>query len=69
MPFGQGPRNCIGLRFGQMQTRVGLVKLLADYKIEHGDRTPKHPLRFSKTTFLLNVDQGMWLKMSQIKHR
>ncbi|KAL0125653.1 hypothetical protein PUN28_004617 [Cardiocondyla obscurior] len=33
MPFGDGPRNCIGLRLGVLQTTVGLIAILRNYEI------------------------------------
>lgn len=34
MPFGEGPRNCIGLRMGKMLTKVGLSIALKKYNYD-----------------------------------
>ncbi|XP_071574295.1 cytochrome P450 6k1 [Temnothorax nylanderi] len=33
LPFGEGPRNCIGMRLGTLQTAVGLIAILRDYEV------------------------------------
>ncbi|KAF5279513.1 hypothetical protein FQR65_LT03335 [Abscondita terminalis] len=32
LAFGEGPRNCIGLRFGLMQVKVALASIIANYR-------------------------------------
>uniref|UniRef100_A0A2A4J3L1 unspecific monooxygenase n=1 Tax=Heliothis virescens TaxID=7102 RepID=A0A2A4J3L1_HELVI len=34
MPFGEGPRLCIGMRFARMQMAAGLITLLKKYRVE-----------------------------------
>ena len=39
MAFGQGPRNCIGMRFAYTMLRTGLVHTLAKYKLVPSSKT------------------------------
>ena len=33
LPFGIGPRNCIGMRFALLQMKVSIFRIIADYKV------------------------------------
>ncbi|XP_061706493.1 cytochrome P450 6B5-like [Cydia pomonella] len=39
LPFGLGPRNCIGIRFAQTQIRVCAIRLLSKFRIEVSKNT------------------------------
>ncbi|XP_063540263.1 cytochrome P450 6B4-like [Cydia strobilella] len=41
LPFGLGPRNCIGIRFAQLQSRVCMAKLLSQFRVEPSKNTPR----------------------------
>lgn len=61
MPFGDGPRNCIGLRLGKLQTKVGLLSMLQTYKYSLAE--PQNELVISPKTILLAPIGGIPLKV------
>lgn len=65
LPFGDGPRNCIGMRFGQMQTRIGLAMLLKNFKFTVCDQTPI-PMEYDKESFLICSKKGIFLKVEKV---
>jgi cytochrome P450 family 6 len=50
------------MRFGLMQTKVGLVSLLSKYQFSVSDKTPI-PLVMDAKSFILAPAGGMWLKI------
>ncbi|XP_059610500.1 probable cytochrome P450 6a21 [Phlebotomus argentipes] len=65
LPFGEGPRICVGMRFGMMQTRVGLANLLQKYRVKTCSRT-SIPLVLDPTYTVMSPKEGMWLKLDAI---
>nr|XP_012215716.1 PREDICTED: probable cytochrome P450 6a14 [Linepithema humile]XP_012215718.1 PREDICTED: probable cytochrome P450 6a14 [Linepithema humile]XP_012215719.1 PREDICTED: probable cytochrome P450 6a14 [Linepithema humile] len=62
LPFGEGPRNCIGARFGYLQVKVGLVSLLSKFKFKLHPRTAI-PLSYDERPFLLIPKGGVYFNI------
>ena len=65
LPFGQGPRNCIGQRFGEMQVSLALAVLVQNFKFTLCEKT-QIPIVFDKNTYFLGADNGIYLKVTKI---
>ncbi|KAF7281449.1 hypothetical protein GWI33_004774 [Rhynchophorus ferrugineus] len=65
LPFGEGPRMCIGLRFGVMQTKIGLISLLKNFKFTVNSKTHT-PIQIEKVSFVLSVEGDVWLNASRV---
>ncbi|XP_055375911.1 probable cytochrome P450 6a21 [Condylostylus longicornis] len=61
LPFGDGPRNCIGLRFGKMQAKIGLVFLLQKFKFNFCDKTMKN-IVYNPKSFVLATKEDIVLR-------
>lgn len=66
LPFGDGPRNCIGLRLGKIQTKVGLITMLQRYSYELAGNT-KLPLKLETAAFVVTAVGGINLRVSHRK--
>ncbi|KAK2589109.1 hypothetical protein KPH14_001935 [Odynerus spinipes] len=62
LPFGEGPRICIGMRFGWIQTKIALVNVLSKFKFVPGPKT-QNKLEFEAGSFVLMAKGGIHLRV------
>nr|QTM97430.1 Cytochrome P450 [Sitophilus oryzae] len=65
MPFGDGPRICIGRRFGLMQAGIGLVRILKDFKVDISSKT-KLPLVIKPGGIFIETTEPLYLKLTKL---
>ncbi|CAG9860276.1 unnamed protein product [Phyllotreta striolata] len=65
LPFGVGPRNCIGNRFGLLSVKVLFFHLLKAFELVPVDKT-EIPVRISKSKFGVDPDGGLPLGLKKI---
>ena len=63
IPFGAGPRNCLGMRFAYMEMKFALVRMLKRWNIETCEQT-EHPLPIKKN-FSYAPLKGVWVKLTE----
>lgn len=64
MPFGGGPRCCVGDRFGMLQARIALVTFITNFKFTLSEKMPNAFVWSQKHTFLAN-EGGIWLNIQR----
>lgn len=63
--FGEGPRICIGARFGMIQAKVGLVSLLTRFCFSLSEKT-EVPIKMHRFAALLMPRDDIHLKVEPI---
>ncbi|KAK8778562.1 hypothetical protein V5799_020094 [Amblyomma americanum] len=61
IPFGAGPRNCVGMRLGMVQAKTILVSLLRHVRFETCQQTMV-PLKFKPCQLLPDFDGPLFLR-------
>ncbi|XP_069699312.1 cytochrome P450 6j1-like [Periplaneta americana] len=67
MPFGEGPRICIGKRFGLMQVKTALMHILSNFEVTPCKDTPR-VLEYDPKSYLLQTLNDIELNFKKIVH-
>uniref|UniRef100_A0A1B6KJS6 Cytochrome P450 n=2 Tax=Graphocephala atropunctata TaxID=36148 RepID=A0A1B6KJS6_9HEMI len=66
MPFGDGPRICIAMRFALMEVKTCIAKIMSEYTVKLSPKT-KIPLQMKRRTVVPSVEGGIWLNFERRK--
>ncbi|XP_068202553.1 cytochrome P450 3A25-like [Palaemon carinicauda] len=61
IPFGAGPRSCVGIRFAQLEAKLALARLIRCFKLETCEETVI-PMKFEMPTVTHIPATGVMLK-------
>ncbi|XP_026753945.1 cytochrome P450 6B6-like [Galleria mellonella] len=65
LPFGDGPRNCIGGRLGLMQSLAGLAAILSQFRVEPAPETKRYPTVDPTSHVVQSISGGLPLLFNQ----
>lgn len=61
-PFGQGPRNCVGMRFALLEIKLAVSHVLTKFRLEPGPRTERGEITRNYKMFLVGPKNGIFVK-------
>ncbi|XP_008546884.1 cytochrome P450 9e2 [Microplitis demolitor] len=64
MPFGVGPRKCIGERFAMMEMKLMIARLIKDFKVKPCEKTSRE-IVFDGKSLNLVPKGGIWVKFEK----
>lgn len=62
IPFGVGPRRCIGDRFALMENKILFVRLIRNFEIKLSPKT-KYPMVFDKASVNMRPENGFIISL------
>lgn len=66
MPFGEGPRVCIGMRFALLQTKLAVATVVSRFHLLPNEKT-KIPIEIDPHHFMLASKHGLWVHLKHIE--
>lgn len=64
LPFGIGPRNCIGSRFALLEAKAVFFEIISELKLELTPRS-QHPIQLKKDSFNMQAEKGFWIQYTK----
>lgn len=65
MPFGEGPRACLGQRFAILQVKVAVASIVREFALTVNRKTIE-PIQFDPKPFLTSALGGLWIDFKKI---
>lgn len=65
LAFGEGPRNCLGMRLAKLSTKVAVVSLLCKFRFELADEHKNSELKLHPLTMVKSPINGINVKVSR----
>ncbi|XP_043282108.1 cytochrome P450 6a2-like [Venturia canescens] len=66
LPFGEGPRICVGMRFALLQIKAAASMILKEFSIEKSSKNNR-PLVYGPGAILTSIEGGVWVKLRSLK--
>ena len=64
MPFGQGPRSCVGMRFALIEAKLALANIVKSFILYPSEKTAE-PLVNDPTQGIAYPKGGMYVKVER----
>lgn len=65
MPFGDGPRMCLGMKFALVQVKAGVAEIVKNFRVSVNKKT-QEPLVLVPSELLTVPVGGIWLDLEKI---
>ena len=67
LPFGDGPRMCLGMKFAILQSKAAIAEIVKNFEISVNEKTAKD-LIIGPTEFMNVKIGGLWLDFKAIQN-
>ena len=64
MPFGQGPHNCIGMRFAMLEAKLAMARILKSYVLKPSPKT-QEPIRCDPVYAVSYIKGGLHIRIEK----
>ncbi|KAG5669765.1 hypothetical protein PVAND_000059 [Polypedilum vanderplanki] len=65
LPFGDGQRNCIGMRYALLIVKYGLALIIKNFKVTSNPKM-KYPIKLNPKTPMMEPIGGYWINIEKV---
>ena len=66
LPFGHGPRSCIGMRFAMLEAKIALANMVKNFELLPSERT-QEPFVLEPSSFIIAYPKnGLYIKAEKL---